>query len=174
MSTASWLGAQLLHLHSRIQTAEAAAKWNVSWKKEKGTLQGLTLVTKCFSWILSFPTHWASLVAQTVKNLPVMQKTWVQSLGWEDALEKEMAIHSNILPWRIPMDRGAWRAMRRTWQQLTLSPNSLAENFPITEIHDIQLDFYPKTGSRDYMTSSPNIDHMANSHSGFTVYHELF
>ena len=36
------------------------------------------------------------------------------SLGWEDALEKEMAIHSNILAWRIPMDRGAWRAMRRT------------------------------------------------------------
>ena len=44
----------------------------------------------------------ASLVAQLVKNPPAMQKTWVQSLGWEDLLEEEMATHSNILPWRIP------------------------------------------------------------------------
>ena len=42
------------------------------------------------------------MVAQTVKNLPAMQETWVQSLGWEDALEKEMATHSRILAWRIP------------------------------------------------------------------------
>ena len=39
-----------------------------------------------------------------------MQGTWVQSLGWEDALEQGMATHSNILAWRIPMDRGAWQA----------------------------------------------------------------
>ena len=44
----------------------------------------------------------ASLVAQLVKNLPVMQETWVQLLVWEDSLEKEMAIHSSILAWRIP------------------------------------------------------------------------
>ena len=37
-----------------------------------------------------------------VKNLLAMQKTWVQSLGWEDPLEKEMATHSSILAWRIP------------------------------------------------------------------------
>ena len=41
-------------------------------------------------------------MAQTVKNLPAMQETWVQSLGWEDPLEKGMATHSNILAWRIP------------------------------------------------------------------------
>ena len=40
---------------------------------------------------------WASLEAQLVKNLPAMQATWVQSLGWEDLLEEEMATHSNIL-----------------------------------------------------------------------------
>ena len=39
-----------------------------------------------------------------------MQETWVQSLGWEDPLEEGMANHSSILAWRIPMDRGAWRA----------------------------------------------------------------
>ena len=42
------------------------------------------------------------LTAQLVKNLPAMQETWVQSLGWEDPLEKEMATHSSILAWEIP------------------------------------------------------------------------
>ena len=45
-----------------------------------------------------------------VKNLPAMQETWVRSLGREDALEEEMATHSSILAWRVPMDRGAWWA----------------------------------------------------------------
>ena len=42
-----------------------------------------------------------SLVAQTVKRLPTMRETWVQSLGWENLLEKEMATHSSILAWKI-------------------------------------------------------------------------
>ena len=41
-------------------------------------------------------------MAQTVKNLPAMWETWVQSLGWEDPLKKEMATHSSILAWRSP------------------------------------------------------------------------
>ena len=41
-------------------------------------------------------------MAQTVKNPSAVQETWVRSLGWEDPLEKGMAIHSNILAWRIP------------------------------------------------------------------------
>ena len=41
-------------------------------------------------------------MAQTVKNLPVIQETWIQSLGQEDPLEKGMATHSSILAWRIP------------------------------------------------------------------------
>ena len=45
---------------------------------------------------------WASLVAQLVKDPPAMQEMWVQSLGWEDPLEKGKATHSSILPWRIP------------------------------------------------------------------------
>ena len=45
---------------------------------------------------------WASLLAQLVKNPPAMQETWVQSLGWEDSLEKGKATHSSILAWRIP------------------------------------------------------------------------
>ena len=42
------------------------------------------------------------MVAQTVKYQPAKQKTWVQSLGWEDPQEKGMAPHSSILAWRIP------------------------------------------------------------------------
>ena len=45
-----------------------------------------------------------------VKNLLAMQETQVQSLGWEDALEKEMATHSSILALENPTDKGAWRA----------------------------------------------------------------
>ena len=44
----------------------------------------------------------ASLVAQRLKYLPAVRETWVQSLGREDPLEKEMATHSSILAWRIP------------------------------------------------------------------------
>ena len=44
----------------------------------------------------------ALLVVQTVKNLPAMQETWVQSLGWKDPLEKGMSTHSSILAWKIP------------------------------------------------------------------------
>ena len=45
-----------------------------------------------------------------VKNPPAMWETWVRPLGWENPLEKGMATHSSILAWKIPMDRGAWRA----------------------------------------------------------------
>ena len=53
---------------------------------------------------------WASLVAEMVKNPPVMQGTWVWSLGWEGPLEEGMVTHSSIISWRIHMDRGAWPA----------------------------------------------------------------
>ena len=45
-----------------------------------------------------------------VKNLPAVQESWVQSLGWEDPLEKEIATHSGILAWEIPWTEGAWWA----------------------------------------------------------------
>ena len=45
-----------------------------------------------------------------VQNLPTMRETWVQSLGWEDLLGEDMATHSSILAWRVPMDRRAWWA----------------------------------------------------------------
>ena len=55
-------------------------------------------------------------MAQMVKNLPIIQETCVQSLGWEDPLEKEMATHSSILTWRIPWteEPGGQLSMRVT------------------------------------------------------------
>ena len=53
---------------------------------------------------------WASLVAQTVKNPPAMQETWVLSLNWEGPLEEGMVNHSGIFAWIIPRDREAWQA----------------------------------------------------------------
>ena len=52
---------------------------------------------------IDYPLYfsWVYLVAQTVKNPPAKQETWVQSLGWEDPLEEGMATHSSILAWRI-------------------------------------------------------------------------
>ena len=66
---------------------------------------------------------WASLVAQLVKDPPA-KETWVRSLGWEDPLEEGMAVHSSIFAWRIPMDRGAWRA---TVHSITKSQTQLTD-----------------------------------------------
>ena len=66
---------------------------------------------------------WASLEAQTVKNLPVMWEAWVLSLNREDPLEKEMATHSSILAWRIPMDRGVWKATVHAVAELDMTEN---------------------------------------------------
>ena len=59
----------------------------------------------------SLQYSWASLVTQMVKNLPAIQETWLRCPGCEDPLEEDMETQSSILAWRIPMDRGAWRAI---------------------------------------------------------------
>ena len=86
----------------------------------------------------------ASLIAQLVKNLPAMQETQVRFLGREDPLEKEMAIHSSILAWKIP-GRGAWRAtvhgIARVGHDLATKPspsflaNSLFQRFILERCH---------------------------------------
>ena len=73
------------------------------------------------SKMCSFLPQWASLVAQLVKNPPAVQETWVQSLGWEDPLEKGMATHPGVLGLENSMDRGAWQAtvhgVAKSWTQ---------------------------------------------------------
>ena len=60
---------------------------------------------------------WASLIAQSVKNLSAMQETWVRYLGQEDPLEKEMATHFSILAWRIPQAEEPGRLQSMGWQE---------------------------------------------------------
>ena len=74
-------------------------------------------------------------MTQLVKNLPAMWETWVQSLGWEDPLEKGLATHSSILAWRIPMDRGAWWA---TVHRVTKSRTQRATNTISVSESDMQ------------------------------------
>ena len=61
-------------------------------------------------------------MAQVVKNLPAMQETWVQSLGWEDPLEEGVATHSSVLAWRIPWTEepsgAAAQGVAKSWTQL--------------------------------------------------------
>ena len=74
--------------------------WNVSGSAER---RGKTEISKDNTNNCQHLSGvWASLIAQSVKNLPAMQETRVPFLDREDPLEKEMAIHSNILAWKIP------------------------------------------------------------------------
>ena len=92
----------------------------------------------------------ASLVAQMAKNPPAIWETWVQSLGWEDHLEKEMATHSSILAWRIPMDRGAWWA---TVHGVTKSRTQL-KRLSTTKHSTAQRHLAAQMGGRDRVTKS--------------------
>ena len=65
-------------------------------------MQSLTCSLKEYITKRSLTLTLASLVAQEVKRLPAMRETWVRFLGWKDPLEKEMAIHSSTLAWKIP------------------------------------------------------------------------
>ena len=93
--------------------------------------------------------HQTSLVAQLVKNSPVMQETRVRSLGWEDPQEEGMTTHSSILAWRIPMDRRGWRAIVHGVAQSDMTEQlSTAHNwspcFPfciLTSISFLQLNY---------------------------------
>ena len=76
-----------------------------------------------------------SLVAQRVRSLPAMQETRVQSLGWEDPLEKEMATHSSILAWKIPRmeEPGRLQSMgsQRLGHDWVTSLHFIVENYKV-------------------------------------------
>ena len=69
--------------------------WKIPWTEEPGRLQFVGSLRVGHDWA-------ASLVAQTVKNLPAVPDTHIRSLDWEDPLEKGVATHSSIVSWRIP------------------------------------------------------------------------
>ena len=87
-----------------MATHSSIIAWRIPWTEEPGWLQsmGVARVGHDLATLLLLVHPCASLVAQMVKNLPTMWESQVQSLGWEDPLEKGMATHSVILAWRIP------------------------------------------------------------------------
>ena len=88
-----------LHFLSSLNCKQILYHWAIG----KASLTVLKIVNH-------YAEHQASLVAQTLKNLPAMWETWVRSLSWEDTLERGMSTHLSILAQRIPMDRGVWKA----------------------------------------------------------------
>ena len=101
-----------------------------------------------------------------VKNPPAVKETWVRSLGWEDALEKEVATHSSILACRIPLDTGAWwaRVHGVTKSQLTLSHFYLNNCKRLGT--DLQLIISAQTSQGKYSIHSIN-QWIYNIHFGF-------
>ena len=90
---------------------------------------------------------WASQVAQTVKNPPAVQKTWVQSLGWEDPLEKGTATHSSILAWRIAWTEEPGRLQSRGSQRVghnwAIKPTHREHLMPVTSFRSCCLFLKP-------------------------------
>ena len=84
-----------------LQFEEASSTTSISTGTDHFLFAILTASPK-FTFLACCLARKVSQVAHMVKNLPVMQETWVQSLGREDALEKEKETHSSILAWRIP------------------------------------------------------------------------
>ena len=77
------------------------SSWSVLSDRQLNTTKKKNLSFSYWLWVPVW-LSWASLVAQMVKNLPVMWETQVSSLGWKDPLEKGIATHFSILAWRIP------------------------------------------------------------------------
>ena len=85
----------ILPKKSKGFSASSAGKESTCNAGDPGSISGLgRSPEEGIGYLLQY--SWASLVAQTVKNSPKMWETWVQSLGWEDSLEKAMATHSSV------------------------------------------------------------------------------
>ena len=129
MCTWNCLALEIFHLYKQIPVKQVPVKQSVS----------IFLINR------------ASLVAQTVKNLPAMQETWVWSLGWEDPL-KRMATLSSILAWRTPWTKEPGRLqsigsqrVRHDWAINTFGPSrghlrtrpsfSLSQSLPSGSFH---------------------------------------
>ena len=77
-------------------------KQNLSQKFKKMYIYGICFKILFVCFLRKVILGWTCLVAQMVKCLPTTRETWVQSLGWENLLEKAMAPHSSVLAWKIP------------------------------------------------------------------------
>ena len=116
-----------------------------------------------FFCLQSFPASWTSLVAQMVKRQPTTRKTQVQSLGWEDPLEKEMPTHPSTLAWKIPWmeecGRLQFTGSQRAGQdwETSLWLSSLSQHQGLSQWVSICIR-WPKYWSFSYSISPSNDD----------------
>ena len=91
-------------LEKEIATHSSILAWRIPWTEGAWyrITKGRTQLKRLSMYIYTYGEDWASLVAQLWRIHPLMQETWVWSLGWEDLLEKEIATHSSILASRTP------------------------------------------------------------------------
>ena len=111
------------------------------------------------------------------KNTPAMQETWVQSLGWEDTLQEGMATYSNLLVWRIPSDKGAWRVtvprVAESWTWLRLSTGIIHSTYSFLILWNIQLARFSRSAnifriSTQSFSVLPNTDFL-NQGTGYSL-----
>ena len=98
---------------------QGSLAWCSPWSRKESDMteqlnNSTALCSAYMRIVASLVNHGTSLVAQTVKLLPTMQETWVQSLGQKDLLEKEIATHSSILAWTIPWTKEPGRLQSQT------------------------------------------------------------
>ena len=117
MKTVAWLPAPPRHPESPGVTCEHP-RLPLLWKGLVSALLGPDAHGGC--WFCEGGSG-ASLVGQTVKNPPAMRETWVQSLGWEDPLERGKATHSSILAWRIPWTVHSMGLQRDMTERLSMA-----------------------------------------------------
>ena len=132
------LGWYFFSVHALRQFNEDKLVWPLSLRRRMFTYNSSSMTCfPCLGCLLpNFSLlctckepFWASLVAQLVKNLPAMQETWVQSLGWEDPLEKQTATLSSILAWSIP-----WTIEPGRPQSIELQSWTWLSDFHFTEL----------------------------------------
>ena len=88
-------------LEKEMATHSSTLAWKIPWTEERSRLQSMGSQRGGHDWATSHPRAEGGVGGSEGKAPPAMQETLVQSLGWEDPLEKEMATHSSILAWKI-------------------------------------------------------------------------
>ena len=139
-------------LVKEIATHSSTLAWKIPRMEAPGRLQSMVWCRVGHDWATSLSVYLPiysplvrSRVAQRLKCLPAMWETWVQSLGWEDPLGKEMATHSSILAWRIPWTEDPGGLESHGWRSLVgyrvrgCKESETTERLHFTSLHFILL-----------------------------------
>ena len=122
-----------------MATHSSILAWRIPRTMEPGRLHSMGLQKSDTTQRLyhhHYPHKWGFSGGSSIKNPPEMQETWVQYLGWEDPLEKEMATHSSIVSWEIPWTEEPSRLQSMGWQRvrpgLAMKKQHLHKAYPNT------------------------------------------